>query len=337
MRTDNTGHMGPSVSLGSAPLVNQLMNQAEALRVGVSRSPTGATLIDAGINSRGGLEAGRIITEICMGGLGRVTIHGGSGIPEWPMAISVHSCQPVLACLGSQYAGWSLAHGKGKDGFQALGSGPARALALKEPLFEEMGYRDRASKSCLVLEVDKVPPDALLEKIVTDCRLPGAESLTVILTPTQSLAGIVQVVGRVLEVALHKVHTLGFPLEQVIDGQGWAPLPPAGGDFLTAMGRTNDAIIFGGTVTLHVDCDDDAAQQLAEAMPSSVSRDYGTPFAELLKRFEFDFYKMDPHLFSPAHVIINALPSGRRFTAGAVDPEALTKALARRAGQGVTA
>ena len=66
-----------------------------------------------------------------------------------------------------------------------------------------------------------------------------------------------QIVARVLEVALHKVHTLGFPLEQVRDGSGSAPVPPPAPDFLNAMGRTNDAIIFGGVVELFVDAEDD--------------------------------------------------------------------------------
>ena len=315
----------PSISDGADRIVRQLTENANDFRLGVSRSSSGVTLIDAGIDNWGGLEAGRLITEICMGGQGRVSVHGGSGIADWPMAISVHSANPVLACLASQYAGWSLSHKETK--FMALGSGPARALARKEPLFEELAYRDRSGRTSLVLEVDQVPPDALLEKIVADCGLSSAEELTIILTPTQSLAGITQVVGRVLEVALHKVHTLGFDLGKVIDGMGWAPLPPAGGDFLKAMGRTNDAIIFGGTVVLQVDADDTEAEKLALEMPSQVSKDYGTPFAELLKKFEFDFYKMDPNLFSPARIVVNALPSGKRFVAGRVDEDALTRAL----------
>ena len=315
----------PSISDGADRIVRQLVDNADGLRLGVSRSSSGVTIIDAGIKHRGSMEAGRLITEICMGGQGRVSIHGGSGIAEWPVAISVHSVNPVLACLASQYAGWSLSHRETK--FMALGSGPARALAQKEPLFEELAYRDRSGRTSLVLEVDQVPPDELLEKIVADCGLASADQLTIILTPTQSMAGITQVVGRVLEVALHKVHTLGFDLDRVVDGLGWAPLPPAGGDFLKAMGRSNDAIIFGGTVVLQVDADDAEAEKLALEMPSQVSKDYGTPFAELLKKFDFDFYKMDPNLFSPARIIVNALPSGKRFVAGRVDEDALTRAL----------
>ena len=43
-----------------------------------------------------------------------------------------------------------------------------------------------------------------------------------------------------------------FPLERIVDGMGAAPLAPPHPDFVTAMGRTNDAIIYGGQVHLFV-------------------------------------------------------------------------------------
>ena len=49
-----------------------------------------------------------------------------------------------------------------------------------------------------------------------------------ILTPTTSVTGNIQVVARVLEVAIHKVHEIGFPLERIESGFGTAPLPPIG-------------------------------------------------------------------------------------------------------------
>jgi methenyltetrahydromethanopterin cyclohydrolase len=228
----------------------------------------------------------------------------------------------VLSCLGSQYAGWSLSHGEGKDAFHALGSGPGRALAVKEPLFQELGFRDRADTACLVLEVDRLPPQALVDKIAADCGV-STESLTLILTPTRSLAGAVQVCARVLEVALHKVHELGFPLRDIVDGAGSAPLPPPAPDFVQAMGRTNDAILFGGKVQLYVRGDDGAAQDLAERLPSSTSRDYGRPFAEVFRKFGFDFFKIDPLLFSPAQVVVSSLDSGHSFHAGRINAELL--------------
>lgn len=309
----DTSHW-PSVNALTAPLVTHLIANASSLRLVVDRHPSGATIVDAGIKSPGGLEAGRLITEICMGGLGRVSLHSNPVFPHWPWQLSVHSCNPILACLGSQYAGWSLAHEK----FFSLGSGPGRAMAGREELYKELDYKDQADSAVLVLESDKVPPQEVIEKVARDTGL-SADRLTFILTPTRSLAGAVQIVGRVLEVAMHKIHTLHFPLEHVVDGMASAPMPPPSPDFLTGMGRTNDAILFGGHAHVFVLGGDDAAAKLAKELPSSASRDYGRPFAEVFKSVNMDFYKIDPMLFSPAAVTVTAVESGKSFTGGKLD------------------
>jgi methenyltetrahydromethanopterin cyclohydrolase len=146
-----------------------------------------------------------------------------------------------------------------------------------------------------------------------------------ILTPTRSLAGTVQVVSRVLEVAMHKAHELGFPLERIVDGSGTAPLPPPAPDFLNAMGRTNDAILFGGSVVLYVMGSDADAEALCNKLPSSASRDYGRPFAEVFKAYGYDFFQVDPMLFSPARVTVSSLESGNSFRSGALDPSLLER------------
>jgi methenyltetrahydromethanopterin cyclohydrolase len=312
----------PSVNRGANRLVAALLEERDALRLDIRRHDSGATLVDAGIRAPGGLEAGRRIAEICMGGLGRVQLAAGKG--RWPISLSVSASDPVLACLASQYAGWSLSSGSGKSRFQALGSGPARALALKEPLFEELGYRDEAQSTCLVLEVDREPPLEVVQKVVTDCRV-APEQLTMVLTPTNSLAGMVQIIARVLEVALHKVHALGFPLASVIDGAGNAPVAPIAPDLLTAMGRSNDAILFGGSVQLYVRCEDTAAERLAQQLPCEASRDYGKPFAAIFKDYEYDFYKIDAMLFAPAVAVVTNVASGRTFRAGHLNDELLTQ------------
>ena len=314
----------PSVNRLAASLVEHLIRDAEALRIDVKHDAAGAVVIDAGINCRGGIEAGRRIAEICMGGLGKVRIAESPRFARWSWQVEAGSTDPVLACLGSQLAGWQLSHGEGKQGFFALGSGPGRALALKEPLFEDLGYADEAESTCLVLEVDKRPPTALIEKAALACGV-APERLTLILTPTRSLAGTVQIVGRVLEVALHKLHQLRFPLERVVDGMGAAPLPPPAPSFIAAMGRTNDAIIYGGAVHLFVTGPEGEAGNLAEAMPSRASRDYGRPFAEVFQAYKGNFYDIDPLLFSPARVTVTALDSGRTFHAGAFDEALLDR------------
>ena len=306
----------PSINALTQPLLDDLMRDADLLRLDIQTLSNGATIIDGGVNILGGLEAGRRIAEICMGGLGSVSLQMGAG--RWPMAVNVHSANPVLACMGSQYAGWSLTHGEGEKSFRALGSGPARALAGKEKLFSELSYRDQATATCLVLEVDRDPPLEVIEKVAQDCAI-SPKNLTFILTPTRSLAGMVQIIARVLEVALHKVHQLGFPLEHIIDGVGCAPLPSPAKDFLTSMARSNDAILFGGRVQLYVEGSDEDARHLAENLPASTSRDYGKSFGQIFKDVNFDFYRIDPMLFAPAEVFVSTLNGGSTFRAGAID------------------
>jgi methenyltetrahydromethanopterin cyclohydrolase len=308
-----------SVNALARPLVERLLAEADALHLRVHRDTSGACIVDAGIETRGSVEAGLRVGEICMGGLGRVALRAGAR-EGWPTWIEVGSAQPVLACLGSQYAGWSLAASKEETGgkkFFSLGSGPARALATKEKLFAELGYRDRAERGVLVLEVDRSPPKVIIDKLLKDCAL-AAEGLTLILTPTTSLAGTTQVVARVLEVALHKAHELGFALGHVVGGAAAAPLPAPSPDGVLAMGRTNDAILYGGQVQLTVRGDDAAARQLALQLPSCNSRDYGRSFADIFKAAEYDFYKIDPALFAPAEVWVSNLDSGNTWHGGAL-------------------
>jgi methenyltetrahydromethanopterin cyclohydrolase len=309
----------------AARLVDDLLAGPAGPGLRSFRLDNGTRIVDAGIACRGGLEAGRQIAEICMGGYGRVSLGADPGNPAL-VRLVVHAADPVTACLGSQYAGWSLSHGEGKGAFRALGSGPARVLARKEALLVELGLAESHDRACLVLEVDQVPPAALAQRIADACGV-AAESLDLVLTPTRSLAGTTQVVARVLEVALHKTHELGFPLHQVVDGVGTAPLPPPGADFIQAMGRSNDVILFAGEVHLYVDADDTAARDLAERLPSSASRDYGRPFAEVFKAYDYDFFRIDPLLFSPAGVSVTALGSGRTFSAGRVDTVLLNESL----------
>ncbi len=324
--TETTDHH-ISVNAGGRRALDGLLTDATALRLRVTTGDGGETLVDAGATVPGGIEAGRRLAEICMGGLGEVRIAADAALPRWPFSIVVRSSQPVLACLGSQYAGWSLSHGKKPDTWFALGSGPARALARTETLFAELGYADRADQAVLVLESGRPPPAALLGDIAAACGV-APSRLAVLFAPTQSLAGGVQVVARVLEVALHKLHTLGFPLDRVADGMGTAPLPPPHPDFVTAMGRTNDAIIFGGRVHLYVTGPAEDARALAEALPAAGSRDYGRPFAEIFRAAKGDFYAIDKSLFSPAEAMVTALSTGQTFRAGRLDPVLLDASFA---------
>ena len=189
--------------------------------------------------------------EICLGGLGRVSLETTDPSSPWPFKVTVHTSQPVLACLGSQYAGWSLSvEDKGKK-YHVLGSGPARALGSPEKLFDELGYRDRADSACLVLEADPRASGGARRACRQGLQGPGRppdHRLRADVEPRRHGADR----RALLEVALHKAHELHFPLHNIVDGMATAPLPPPAPGFVAAMGRTNDAIIYGGRVQLFV-------------------------------------------------------------------------------------
>jgi len=311
-----------SVNARAEKLVEQLIADAFELKIGVERGELGEMRIDAGSHYPGSISAGLRVAEICMSGLGHVGLVPSAATPRWPWVLATRSANPVVACLASQYAGWRLSHGEGKDAFFALGSGPARALARREPLFEKLGYADKADSATLVLESARPPPAPIVTKVANDCGV-DPQRLTFIFAPTQSLAGGTQVVARVLEVALHKAFELEFPLDRIVDGMGAAPLSPPHPDFVTAMGRTNDAIIYAGQVHLFVTGPAADARALADRLPSQGSRDYGRPFAEIFKRVKGDFYAIDPMLFSPSKVIVTALDSGESFARGEVNADML--------------
>jgi len=314
----------PSVNGLAAPLLDALLRDAASLRITANRDTDSVTLVDAGIAVAGSIEAGLRIAQLCMGGLGEVRM---ATVPRegWPTWLQVRTSQPVLACLGSQYAGWSLAASAEETGgkkFFALGSGPARALARKEPLFEELDYRDRSDTGVLVLEVERPPPPAVIAKVLHECGLAPA-GLSIVLTPTASLAGTTQIVARVLEVALHRAHALGFALADIVEGSACAPLPARGADMLQAMARTNDAILYGGQVHLVVGGEADAARELARKLPSENSPDHGRSFGELFEAAGRDFYQLDAGLFAPAEAWVTHLGSGRTWHAGALHMELL--------------
>jgi methenyltetrahydromethanopterin cyclohydrolase len=303
-------------------IADRMVEEAAQLRLGVTRGQHGETVIDCGANHAGGIEAGLRMAGVCMGGLGTIRIVPVDALPRWPLHVVVRTSQPVAACLASQYAGWALRHEDGDGKFFALGSGPARALIRKEPIFADLAHKEASDRALLVLESDVAPPPAVVVKAAGECGVPP-ERLTILFAPLRSLAGSVQIVARVVEVALHKAHTLKFPLERILDAAGSAPLSPPHPDLTTSMGRTNDAIIYGGRVHLFVSGPAKDAARLAEQLPSAASRDYGAPFAEVFKRFGGDFYAIDPMLFSPAAVAVTALESGETFRAGEISAKLL--------------
>jgi len=294
-------------------VADHLAASADALRIAV-QGISGARVIDCGVQATGGLQAGVGLARTCLADLGDVALIRGQFGP----AVQVQTDHPVAACMASQYAGWQISVGK----YFAMGSGPMRAVYGKEELFGRFPGRESAPVAVGVLEARKLPTDEVIAFLSEKLFL-SAEKITLLVAPTASLAGTVQVVARSVETCLHKLHELKFDLTSVVSGYGIAPLPPPAKDDLAAIGRTNDAILYGGRANLWLRCEDDAIAAVGPKVPASASSDYGAPFAEIFARYGHDFYKIDPLLFSPGLVTFHNLTSGRTFTFGRTDAAVL--------------
>lgn len=312
-----------SINERAVAIVRAMIAQSEVLGIAVHTLANGTTVVDAGVHVPGSLAAGKLFAEACLGGLGEVGFTRLWFGPQDSFAgVSVRVEHPSIACMASQYAGWAIKRGK----FFAMGSGPARALYGGEELFTRLSYRDHADVAVLLMEGRKLPNEEVAEYVAGKCGVDPAK-LTLAIAPTASVVGSVQVAARVVETGLHKLTELGFDVEQIVAGFGTCPLAPVAGDDLRAIGLTNDAVLYGGQAYYVVQTGDEALAAIIHQVPSSASRDYGTPFYELFQRYG-DFYQIDPLLFSPAEVTFNNLATGRVFHAGGVNLDLLRQMVA---------
>jgi methenyltetrahydromethanopterin cyclohydrolase len=309
-----------SININALLAAEALIADPGRYRVAVHPIDGGGRYVDFGIETRGGLLAGIELARICMGGLGQVSVVPGELSERAIPLVQVVTDHPVRACLAGQYAGWALKEGK----FFAMGSGPMRAAAGSEAIFDAIGFRETAEHVIGVLETRKPPPPAIVSKIAQACRVDTA-AVTLLAAPTASLAGGLQIVARSVETALHKLAELKFDLSRIVSAFGVAPLPPVAANDLAAIGRTNDAILYGARVVLDVTGDDSSLEAIGPQVPSSASRDHGEPFAAIFARYNHDFYAVDPHLFSPAEITFQNIETGKAHAFGQVTPGVLAR------------
>ena len=282
----------------------------------------GAQILDAGVNTRGSLQAGRVLAQLCMGGLAEISL-----LPANPALlvsnnlVQVQTDHVVMACLGSQYAGWPVS----TDDYFAMGSGPMRLYRGREETLLHLNLSESGNGPVVgILESETLPTGSAIELIAEQCGLTSTD-LRLAVAPSTCIAGSYQVVARSIETAMHKLHELKFDVNTIVSATGTAPLPPPAktGDTIGGIGRTNDAMLYGASVTFWSDASDEEIQRVASNVPSCSSRDYGRPFAKIFKDYEYDFYKVDPLLFSPASVTIHSLKSGHTWSHGRIETDIL--------------
>ena len=315
--------MEPSVNNYAMNLVNYIMQTADQLRVKSIISHKGVKIIDMGIDAKGGFEAGMAMANVCLGGLGNVEITTMNYEEHYIPAIRVLTDYPTISTLGSQFAGWRVK----TDDYFAMGSGPARALSRMPPeLYDEIGYKDAWDKAVLCLESSEFPTESAIDKISENTRIPPND-IYILIAPTQSITGSVQISARVLETGIHKAYLVGLDPKKIISAIGVAPIAPLQPSQLKMMGSTNDAILYGGQVYLYIDWDDedDKLKEITEKIPSSSSNMYGKLFVDIFKEAGKDLYKIDSNIFAPAQITINNINTGKTFQAGSINIDILKK------------
>ncbi len=315
-----------SVNKGAFKIIDELINDNDLInKLNIDIIKAGkSTIIDMGVKAEGGYLAGLKLGEICLGGFATVTFDSINVNNVLMPALTVTTDIPHIACLGSQFAGWRI--NRKEEKFFGMGSGPARALSLKEKeLFETLEYKDSSDVAVIVLETDKIPNENVMKYIADNCNT-SPENTYACVAKTSSIAGTVQIAARIVETGIHKLHELGFDPKKIKFGFGTTPIAPIGKNDMKSMGMTNDAIIMCGSVFLNIiSNEDDDIASLTQKVPSSTSRDYGKPFFNIFKDAEWDFYKIDPHLFAPATITINDMRTGKTYQNGKLDPDLLLK------------
>ena len=309
-----------SVNENGLDVFEELMDNSEELQVGIEELDSGTTIIDAGVEEVGGFEAGLYVARICMADLADIKFSSFALGELVVPAVELTTDHPVVACMASQYAGWRIKVKK----FFGMGSGPARALSLKpRELYDKIMYVDDASEAVLVLESDKIPDEEVTSEIAKECRV-EPEDLYIVVVPTASIAGSVQISARGIETGVHKLDSLGFDINCIEHAHGIIPISPVVGDDVKCMGSTNDCIIYCGRVYYAVDYDDmEELKGYVKKVPSLNSKDYGKPFYVTFKEAGFDFFKVDAGMFAPAEITVNELKSGKTFTSGKINTEVL--------------
>ncbi len=278
--------------------VDEAIDFAEEFKIGVVELDNDATVLDFGVEFDGGIEAGLLLSEIQTAGLATVGTGmdelAGAGLPS----VELSTDHPGLALLCSQKAGWELS----VEGFEGLGSGPARALVGEEPAFQQVGYHDAFDLTVLAVESDELPGEGVAAHVADRAGV-DPDGLFLAVFPTASLAGSVSVGARAAELGVYRLTELGYDPRNVVSASGSAPVAPVAGDERTAIARTNDALAYGGRGHLVVAEGFDRFDEV----PSTAADEYGRPFEAVFADADWEFSEVPRSVFAPAQVTVDVV------------------------------
>lgn len=300
--------LGMDIHNRAMRLVQQLLADPSFYKIQVI-TVDGATVIDCGVGVLGSQQAGLLFSRIAMGGMGCVQL-GWQKLEEelWPV-VQVRTDHPSAACLGCQHTNWIIEKGS----FNATAFGPGWLLSQLED--------EHSEYAILCMEGRELPSPEVVSWVARHCHVDN-ESIYILIAPTASIVGSIQMASRSMETGLYKMQNMGYPVQRVISSQGTCFLSPASRDDRQALGRTNDAIIYGSISHYTIDDTTDSLQAILNQIPSSSAADYGQLFGLLFQRYG-NFYNIDSNLFGPSAVSLSSTQSGEVLKSGHLRPDLL--------------
>lgn len=316
--------MKTSINQLSMQVVKEIIARQSDIGVKVVKLPCGTILIDMGLYAKGSFEAGVLFTRASLGDMATVNLGTWKLDESYSFgSVELFVTEPLIACLGAQIAGWQL----GKGEFATIGSGPARAQAvIPTDIYLDMTpYRDQYQEVVLCIQGVRYPDDAIALEVARACKV-TPENVYLLLAPSASIVGSIQVAARMVEQVCHKMHEKGFEVSRVVTARGVAPIAPLVMDEVKAIGRINDAILYGGEAEFWVDAEDDEIVALVTRLVSKTSSPYYPAlFGEVFEKVGRDFYKIDHDFHSIAKIQIHNVKTGKSLAAGEINRDVIRK------------
>lgn len=311
-----------SINDEALEIISPILDAPEHYQAKIIKSDIGATIIDMGLSVDGSWRGGKLWVLAAHGGMADVN-YGRMSILDLELpTVDVMVDDPMLSVVACQAGAWKL----GKGEFSPVGSGPARLKARADRFARLVEYEDPSNHALLQLQMNRLPDDATLQFVADACGIP-ASNLVVMVAPSASIVGTIQVVGRSFEQAIISLgRNTDFDLSTCAYGYGRAPIPPVINDEVLAMGRINDALVYGSFTSMWVRYpDDDELRQITNNMSFSnqAGEDYGKGYAEIYDTYGRSLFNIPARLDSPAKIMMTNLLTGKVTIAGRIDEKQL--------------
>jgi methenyltetrahydromethanopterin cyclohydrolase len=312
--------MTKSLNEAAMDIISPILDDPQRYGALISKSSGGATIVDMGIEADGSWLGAKMYVEAAHGGMAELT-YGRTRIKDLDLpTANLMVDNPMLSVIGCEAGAWAVGEGE----FVPVASGPVRAKARADRWSQRVEYEDPSPYVLLQMQTVSIPNDETLAYVADACGIPVA-NLTVMVAPSASLVGSIQVCSRAFEQCIISLaRNTSFDISTILHGYGSAPVAPVIKDEVLAMGRINDALVYGGSGGMWLrHSDDDEVRRMTEGLPFSAQAgdDYGKGYAEIYATYGHSLFNIPAPLDSPAKVMMTNMLTGNVFTAGKIDED----------------